>query len=400
MRKQFKLAGVLGMLAFVLVPAPVWGQFEIAGRKVQIHAFFSQGYAKSDQNNYLTMNTSDGSWAFTDGGVNISMRVTDRFRVGAQVYGRNIGELSNGRIELDWALGDYRFKDWLGVRGGKVKTVLGLYNDTQDMEFLHTWAILPQSVYPADLRASSIAHVGGDLYGDISLGRHGTVSYTAYGGSRPDDPRGGYRYGLVDAGIDLTRAIKGYSYGGDVRWAPPISGLLVGTSLSNASADGEGLMAGPYGKMPFSFATERDRILQPYVEFQRGPARLVSEYRRYQGVQGLYNGGRRFMESSYDSRSWYVSGAWRFNRHLELGSYYSSFISNWPTPHELPSNHITDRVITARVDITKFWLVKVEGHFMDGFGNPFSVRGFYSRVNPLGLQAATNMLVIRTGLNF
>ena len=57
---------------------------------------------------------------------------------------------------------------------GIVKTVLGLYNDTQDMEFLHTWAILPQSMYPLDLRSSTIAHVGADFYGDISLRRLGS----------------------------------------------------------------------------------------------------------------------------------------------------------------------------------------------------------------------------------
>jgi len=38
---------------------------------------------------------------------------------------------------------------WFGVRGGKVKTVIGLSNDTQDYEFLNTFALLPQSVYPS-----------------------------------------------------------------------------------------------------------------------------------------------------------------------------------------------------------------------------------------------------------
>ena len=44
----------------------------------------------------------------------------------------------------------------MGFREGRVKTSLGLYNDTQDQEFLHTWALLPQSLYPADLRSVAL----------------------------------------------------------------------------------------------------------------------------------------------------------------------------------------------------------------------------------------------------
>jgi len=51
----------------------------------------------------------------------------------------------------------------MGFRAGKVKTALGLYNDTQDAESLHTWALLPQALYPTDLRTSLIAHTGGDV---------------------------------------------------------------------------------------------------------------------------------------------------------------------------------------------------------------------------------------------
>jgi len=57
-------------------------------------------------------------------------------------------------------------------------------------------------------------------------------------------------------------------------------------------------------------------------------------------------------------------------------------------------------VVTARVDLAKFWDLKIEGHFMDGYGNPQSLRGFYLQDNPDGLKPKTNMLVIRTGWNF
>src|SRR5579864_9588134 len=147
-------------------------EFKLFDRKVQVHGFASQGFVYTDQNNWLTMHSSHGSGAFTDFGVNLSTQITDKLRIGAQVYDRNLGNLGEWHPTLDWAFVDYRFKLWFGVRGGEVKTVLGLYNDTQDPDFLRTFALLPQSVYPTDLRDSTIAHRGGDVYGDVYL-KHG-----------------------------------------------------------------------------------------------------------------------------------------------------------------------------------------------------------------------------------
>src|SRR5690242_41484 len=83
----------LALLAALTVSAPLDAQFSftIAGRPVQIHSFVSQGFGYSNSNNYLTMQTRRGSFAMTDAGVNASIQITDQFRVGAQVYDRNVG---------------------------------------------------------------------------------------------------------------------------------------------------------------------------------------------------------------------------------------------------------------------------------------------------------------------
>src|SRR5437660_12825856 len=122
--------------ALYLAPNLLHAQFsfKLANRSVQVHSFLSQGFMYSNDNNYLTLKTTEGSFAFTDGGVNISTQITDNFRVGGQVYVRHLGDLSKGRVLIDWAVADYRFKGWFGVRAGKVKTAFGLYTDTQDVE--------------------------------------------------------------------------------------------------------------------------------------------------------------------------------------------------------------------------------------------------------------------------
>src|SRR5262249_32596893 len=108
---------------------------KIGDHEVDFHGFMQQGFVYSSGNNFLTMGSDAGSVKMTDGGINVSTKVTDKLRVGTQLYVRSIGQFGAGHLELDWAFADYHFRDWLGFRGGKVKTQLGLINDTQDMEF-------------------------------------------------------------------------------------------------------------------------------------------------------------------------------------------------------------------------------------------------------------------------
>jgi len=107
-----------------------------------------------------------------------------------------------------------------------------------------------------------------------------------------------------------------------------------------------------------------------------------------------------FPRSIAPTVSWFAAGSYRASKYLEVGSYYSSYVYNTNVASSLPNNHIYDKVVTARVDVTNFWHVKVEGHFIDGTGNPTFTHGFYRRDNPAGFQPTTNMLVIRTGLTF
>ncbi len=385
--------------------------FTIAGRQVQVHSFFSQGFGYSDNNDYLTMRTSRGSAAFTDGGINISMRVTDKLRVGAQFYDRDIGKLGEWHPQLDWAAADYKLTDWFGVRGGVVKTVFGLHSDTQDMEFLHTNILLPQSVYPTDLRDALIRHKGGDIYGEIPLKRLGSMAYTAYAGMRSDSRYGGYPYLLSANGGHIT-SYGGLQVGEDLRWSTPLKGLLVGASHMGADVTGTGAwdMSGlgqPGFMMPYSEHSRRDWTNQFYGQYMHGNLRLESEYKRYWRDQIIFNG---MWEVTTDVRGWYTLGAYRISRRLELGGYYSRWMVSWwntmpglvqAASQSSPDRHLYDKVITARVDLNRFWNVKVEGHFMDGYGSLYMYpAGFYMQDNSQGLKPKTAMLMLRTGFNF
>jgi hypothetical protein len=388
-------------------------EFKVLSRTVQVHGFVSQGFIYTNDNNWLPMNTSQGSAAFTDFGLNMSSHLTDKLLVGAQVYDRNLGQLGQYHPSLDWAVADYRFKNWFGVRGGKVKTTLGLYNDTQDFDFLHTFALLPQSIYPTDLRDATIAHVGADIYGNISLKhRLGDFSYTAYVGHRSDSIYSGYPYYLSSFGA-IIKSFGGLQYGADLRWNTPLKGLLMGASRMNEDITGKGSAFDPSepgaGLVPYTESSKADWTNQFYGEYTAGRFRIDSEYRRYWRNQELFSGTS---ESLADVRGWYVSGAYRICKRLQIGSYYSHYtISNvvagalsafYPpaTNTSLPANHDYDKVITGRVDLNRFWNLKIEGHFMNGYGSGPYPNGFYTQLNPQGFRPNTNALVVRTSVNF
>jgi len=390
-------------------------EFKVLDRQVQVHGFASQGFVYTSANNWLTMQSASGSAAFTDFGANASMEVTDRFRIGAQVYDRNLGNLGEWHPSLDWAYADYRWKPWLGLRGGKVKTTIGLYNDTQDYEFLNTFALLPQSVYPLDMRDTNVSHSGGDVYGDIPLGaRGGVLSYTVYGGARSDSTYSGYPYSLRKSAAPINlSSYGGTQYGADLRWQTPYPGLLVGVSRVNQHDEGHGTFI-PFwnpteGTVPYWTRTNASWINQYYGQFSKKRLRIDSEYRRTY-VDALAMNGTS--TASFDVRGWYISGSYRLMRRLSVGSYYSHYAMTsvyggilgqvFPPRSDtsLPQNHIYDKVVSAKIDLNRFWNVKVEGHFMDGYGDGPYPDGFYPGDNPKGFKPNTNALVLRTGVSF
>jgi len=388
-------------------------EFKVLDHPFQVHGFASQGFLYTSDNNWLTTHSSGGSGAFTDFGFNISTFVNDKFRVGAQFYDRNLGNLGEWHPSLDWAVADYRFGSRFGIRGGKVKTRLGLHNDTQDLEFLSPFALLPQSVYPTDLRDATIAHLGGDIYGKVDVGRSfGALSYTLYAGHRSDTKYSGYPYLLTQYGTQFN-TYGGLQYGANLRWNTPWKGLLLGVSRMNEEISAHGTAVDVFnpsgGRIPWAEWSRADWTNQFYGEYARGKLLLEAEYRRYLRDQ-MIDSGRS--ENPVDVRGWYVAGAYRVTKRLQFGSYYShytvssflkgqiAFMQPTPPSTDLPAYHVYDKVVSARVDLNRWWEAKIEGHFMEGYGNATYPNGFYPQLNPNGFKPNTNALVLKTGVNF
>ena len=143
------------LLLFVSgLASPLFGQDM---SNIQIHGFATQAFLYSGSNNYLGMYTSQGSTGWTEAAINIVDQPADNLRIGIQLHYTRLGTFGGDEPSIDWAMGDYRVKRWLGIRAGKVKIRWGLYNDTQDADPGYLWSLLPESTYSIDDRATTLS---------------------------------------------------------------------------------------------------------------------------------------------------------------------------------------------------------------------------------------------------
>ena len=83
---------------------------------LQVHAFASQGAIKTTKNNYLVRHSTRGSFEFTEAAINFTQPLTDRLRMGLQLFTSQIGGVGDFHVQADWYYLDYRWADWLGLR--------------------------------------------------------------------------------------------------------------------------------------------------------------------------------------------------------------------------------------------------------------------------------------------
>jgi hypothetical protein len=357
---------------------------DLAG--IVVHGFVSQGFLFSSKNNYLSMKSSDGSLQWTDGAVNISDSLGDNLHVGIQLHMYQLGEFGGSNIMVDWASGDYRVNDHFGIRAGKVKTVWGLFNDSQDIDAVFLWILLPQGSYASDHKSFYLAHVGGDVYGAFSLGkRAGTLHYDGYAGQATVDLNDGYVKQFADLGLVFTSSLGGKTYGGDLRWETPLRGLIIGSSGNVQAVDGTAPAGGIH--VPPTLTPSM------YAQFSRRKVYLAAEYDR-EPVNATVTIAPAVFPFIADGRSWFVMGSYRLRNNFQVGSYYSHYV-NQAADTTQPANHSKDWVVSGRYDFNPYFYAKIEGHFLHG-----TALGYYTSTNPNGLAPDSKMLAAKIGFSF
>ena len=150
-------------------------QREIA--PVETHGFASQGFILTTGNDFLAPNTTNGSFQFSEAGLNVTTEIGDNLRIGIQAFAQNISQNSNFAFRADWFYVDYRFRDWFGIRAGRLKIPFGLDNEISDIDAARAPILLPQSVYPLQGREFLFSQTGGEVYGFVRTPAAGALEY-------------------------------------------------------------------------------------------------------------------------------------------------------------------------------------------------------------------------------
>lgn len=335
-----------------------WSALAFDADRIQIHGFASQGYLKSDHYDYLVAETADGTVEFNEFGLTVLSDLNDHLRLGIQVFARDLGDNGNDKLGVDWAFGDYRYRNWFGVRFGKIKKAFGLYNQIRDIDAARTGVFLPLGVYPEDGRVGQQSIKGVAVYGSVS----GGIEYQAQYGTLDSEFEA-----LVRDNPDLVSAeVSDDNYVLHLGWNAPLDGLrLVGTFnhegwFQVTEADPENW--------------ETDIARDAWVvglEYMIGDVTCAAEYTQFDFEMNITG----FPVYEWTTEAYYGLVAYRLLDWFELGASYSVVYSDKDDKkgtrydgQALPRalGWSKDLAITTRFDLGDAWIIKLEGHWLNG----------------------------------
>lgn len=385
------------------------------GESAQIHGFLSQGYLHSTDNNFLTNNSKSGDFEFTEGGLNANWVPLDSLRLGGQVYYRKLGDYSEDEIVLDWALVEYQPADWFGVRLGKVKMPMGLFNENRDTDFVLPMVFLPQSIYDESRRDSTLSYIGGGIYGNVSTGPWGDVDYHFFTGENdyPDNSilaqatvnslnslikknnanQGKPNYNpLIPSSLNSHKRESEELYGGALVYNTALDGLRLGFSLLTAKSavyvNGD--------STPLTVSKVKSKFVLS-LEYAWSDWMFVSEY----GETDRKTTNAGVVTMNGPAQSWYVMLNYAPFERWTFSALYDEFYrlkddKDGSSRLQSPDYYgwRKDIGIAARYDLAENWTLKAEYHNVDGAAMQMNV------LNPDGVDRYWNYFVGKISFSF
>lgn len=382
---------------------------------VAIHGFVSQGYLKSSDNNYLG-NSKDGSYEFNEIGVNFTAPVTDNLRFGLQLFSRDLGNIGNNELIVDWGFLDYSWQDWLGFRAGKIKMPAGLYNRHRDVDMLRTSILLPQSVYNEALRDFAIAIHGASLYGAKKIRQFGYIDYEVFLGTVPIPGNSRYMNNVLDqmqyafpaqaslfSDMDLSAMESRQMIGGMLVWHTPVKGMKISGTDVAGKVNFEITMPSPIPNqpdivIPSEMAIDEFSIIS--VAYDIGVFQLSAERLLIDTTTTATN----FSEMPLKFSGWYGAVSWQALDWIGLGVSYGEYYQNDRDKKgkgleaiDIPAYYAWQKDITGslRFNVNENFCVKLETHIIDGL----TLAGLTE--NPPGAgEDKWYLFIAKTSLNF
>jgi hypothetical protein len=364
------------MLCFCL-GVPTWGGElpDPAGKNLlanlQVHGFITQGAILTSDNNFFGESDDNLSLDWTESAINASWSPWQRIQLSGQLLARRAGEGSEGDVRLDYGLLDLLLVSALdqrfGIRLGRFKNPLGLYNDTRDVAFTRPSILLPQSIYFERTRNLALSSDGALLYGEYNGDRDDLFAELGIGLPQVDDLETELAFlqrnvpGELEARTSYIGRLIYEHHGGKLRLA--LSGAGVRMRYNPADI-GDPLTAGSILFRPLILS----------VQYNTEGWSFTSEYAfRYTDFRDL---GPLFPDLEVDGESFYLQFTRRFSPNWEAMIRYDVLYTDRRdregedfaarTGQPAHTRFAKDLTFGIRWNITPNLMVRAEYHNIDG----------------------------------
>lgn len=370
-----RLAPLVGISLVVLLTTSAWAIEFDEPEGIDIRGYVSQGYLISSSNNFFA-NTDGGSFELKDTALSFSTDISNRIRIGVQIAAFEMGEFGGDNIMINWANADYAVNDWVGMKIGKMKLYHGLYNTGRDADFLRTSILLPQSIYNEAWRSTVAGISGFELYTSIGGGDWGRLTMNGQVGKVNVELDSGVatttKEQLLENGITYIPddVDQDKAFVGRLLWETPIPGLSLNSTFWAVDVNMTGTAMVP-DPTPLEYTTKA-QSLTGSLEYSYNNFLLVCEYSLNNYEFSL---PPIFSDRKLDTEGYYTSLAYRFTNWFETGYYYSVY---YPDKDDKSGNGfvgkglkaysawLKDSCLSLRFDVLDNWVVKLEGHLMNG----------------------------------
>jgi hypothetical protein len=303
--KQLSTLALLALSCETSIAVPA------AWERLQVHGFASQAIVQTSDNRYFG-DSANTSFDFTELGLNASYQLSNEIVLSGQLLSRRAGEMYDGTPSIDYALVDLRLSSAsdrrVGLRLGRIKNPLGLYNETRDVAFTRPSIFLPQSVYFDKIRNVLLSSDGAMFYAE-SFQDWGNLSLTL-----------GIGESVIDENVEWT--FLGSDFPGDLDSGKSnkIASLWYYTTDERLRVGLSGLKASARFKPNApSFLDSGDIDVFYWIaslQYNTQDVTLSAEYAR--SPIDWKNFGPYFPLDQAESEGYYIQGAYRVVPHVEF----------------------------------------------------------------------------------
>ena len=298
------------MVACLLLPSLGIASTFQGIEKLQIHGFMTQGYFLTSDNAVLGADDDEhGSLDFRELGLNGSYQFSNAVSFALQGLYRKMSK--DDEVRLDYAVFDWRVGHWdegeWGIRLGRVKNPLGLYNETRDVAFTRSSVFLPQGIYFD--RSRNLVHStdGGQLYLNIQTAI-GFFQFQSNVGRAENDNK---ELKMAIFGFDTPGELvsKRANYWSRVKFESLSGDLELALSYADVVLDYE-----PGAGDPFAAGATRYRPIVLSAQYHWDSFSFTAEYLQ-QKNQFTHLGA--FPDTNISTEAYYLQGEYRFSSQIK-----------------------------------------------------------------------------------